>query len=337
MYDAQPSDRPTVVIVVLNWNKWRLSLECIRTLAHLDYPNWRLLLVDNGSTDGSIEKFDDLPKNSELIALGSNRGYTGGSNVAIARCMEVGADYIWLLNNDAIVEKDTLSRLVTLAESDSHIGLVGPVLMRPGSPPSCEAAGVRFDCSKASLEVTTDVSQAQEWQNQCPENMAIFGTGLLIRRSVIEQIGAFDDNFFAYNEDIDLSIRSAQAGFLNLVEFQSILWHQPRPSLPDDSDLVAPHVYYYMTRNDLRLWRKHAPTFLAVKAHIWTLHRSLRQVVDLHRAGRGATVVEALLQGIWDGLSGRSGPYLADRRVPEPWRSVILRLGKIWLTRKSSS
>jgi GT2 family glycosyltransferase len=335
--NTSPSSTPTVVVVILNWNKWRLSLECISALSHLSYPNWRLLLVDNGSTDGSLEKFSHLPDHSELIALKDNRGYTGGCNAAIARGMESGADYIWLLNNDAIVEKNTLSRLVALAESDSRIGLVGPLLMRPGSPPSCEAAGVRFDCSKALLEVTTDIVQARQWQSECPENMAIFGTGLLIRRSVIEKVGAFDENFFAYDEDIDLSIRSAQAGFLNLVEFQSILWHQPRPSLPDDSDLVAPHVYYYMTRNDLRLWRKHAPTFAAIKAHIWTLHRSLKQVVDLQRAGRGATVVEALLQGIWDGLRGKSGPYLANRRVPQPWRSAMLALGRVWLPRKSSS
>ena len=335
MSEGKPSAMPTVIIVILNWNKWHLSLDCISNLAHLDYSNWRLLLIDNGSTDGSLEKFAELPENSELIALETNRGYTGGSNVGIARAMEMGADYIWLLNNDATVEKNTLSLLVALAESNSRIGLVGPLLMRPGSPASCEAAGVRFDCSKASLEVTTDIGKAKKWQSDCPESMAIFGTGLLIRRSVIEKIGSFDEHFFAYDEDIDLSIRSAQAGFLNMVEFQATLWHQPRPSLPNDSDLVAPHVYYYMTRNDFRLWRKHASTFLAIKAHLWTLRRSLRQVIDLRRERRGAPVAEALLRGMWDGLRGQSGPYIAERRAPEPWRSVTLGLGKFWLARRN--
>ena len=330
MTDEQLSDMPTVVIVILNWNKWRLSLECITYLAGLNYSNWQLLLIDNGSTDGSLEKFEELPENSELIALETNRGYTGGSNVGIARAMEMGADYIWLLNNDANVEQNTLSLLVALAESNPQIGLVGPLLMRPGSPANCEAAGVRFDCSKASLEVTTDIAKAKKWQIDAPENMAIFGTGLLIRRSVIEKIGSFDEHFFAYDEDIDLSIRSAKAGFLNMVEFQAILWHQPRPSLPNDSDLVAPHVYYYMTRNDFRLWRKHASTFLAIKAHFWTLRRSLKHVIELRRERRGATVAEALLRGMWDGLCGQSGAYIAERRAPEPWRSVMLSLGKFW-------
>ncbi|SMP82015.1 glycosyltransferase family 2 protein [Noviherbaspirillum suwonense] len=334
MTHSQMSLVPTVVIVILNWNKWRLSLECIDSLKQLDYPNWRLLLVDNGSTDGSLGKFCALPETSELISLSSNHGYTGGNNLAIARAMEMGADYIWLLNNDAKVETKTLSLLVTLAESDDRIGLVGPLLMRPGDIPCCEAAGVRFDCSKASLEVTLDINEALKWQSDCPERMAVFGTALLIRRSVIEKVGGFDEQFFAYDEDIDLSIRSAQAGFLNVVEFRAILWHQPREGSADDTDLVAPHVHYYMARNEIRLWRKHCTRLLAVKAHFWTLHRSLRQAFDLHRAKRGATVVEALLRGIWDGLCGRSGPYIPERRAPEPLRSVMLGLGKLWIARK---
>jgi GT2 family glycosyltransferase len=331
---SQLSNIPTVVIVILNWNKWQLTLECIESLKSLDYFNWRVLLIDNNSTDGSLEKFSVLPERVELISLSTNQGYTGGNNVAIARAMEMGADYIWLLNNDATVEKKTLSRLVTLAESDPRIGLVSPLLMRPGEPESCEAAGVRFDCSKAVMEVTTNVDEASKWQDASPERMAVFGTGLLIGRKVIEKIGAFDERFFAYYEDIDLSIRSAQAGFLNVIEFQSILRHKPRERSLNDPELVAPHVYYYMTRNEIRLWRKHCNMLLAIKAHGWTLHRSLKSALELRRAGRDTKVSETLLRGIWDGLRGKSGPYIPERRVPEPWRSVMLGLGKIWVGQK---
>src|SRR4051794_37273189 len=120
---VEPKSAPKVAIVVLNWNDGAATLACLGALRSIDYPNIAVIVVDNGSTDGSAQRIRDSAF-VDLVVNPTNLGFTGGVNVGIARAMATTADYVWLLNSDATTQPDVLSRLVATAETDERIGLV---------------------------------------------------------------------------------------------------------------------------------------------------------------------------------------------------------------------
>src|SRR5207245_368416 len=101
----------------------------VESVLKMDYPHFNVLIVENGSTNNSAAELRRITSDRvELLDSTVNNGYTGGCNLGFARAMEIGADYVWLLNNDAVVAPETLSSLVTLAQSDPKIGLATPVI-----------------------------------------------------------------------------------------------------------------------------------------------------------------------------------------------------------------
>src|SRR3989304_8553833 len=119
-------DLPPVYVIVLSWNGKNDTLECLASLQQLTYPNARVVVVDNASSDGTCDAIRSAFPNIELIVNNSNLRFAGGNNVGIRRSLERGAKYVLVLNNDTVVDRDFLSRLVEAAESDKKIGVVGP-------------------------------------------------------------------------------------------------------------------------------------------------------------------------------------------------------------------
>jgi len=116
-----------VTVIILNWNSADRTIACIETLQRIDYDNFRIYLVDNGSTDNSADRLSHL-EGVNLTQNAVNLGYTGANNKAMHEAVTAGTDYVWLLNNDTVVTKDCLARLVSLAETMPEIGLVSPVI-----------------------------------------------------------------------------------------------------------------------------------------------------------------------------------------------------------------
>ncbi len=125
---ASSPDTSKVFIVILNWNGIADTLECLASVKKLDYPSCRTIVVDNGSDDGSPERLKAECPDIALIEHRANLGFTGGANAGIRYALAHGADYVWLLNNDSIVEPNSLSALVAAAKSDEAMGLVSPLI-----------------------------------------------------------------------------------------------------------------------------------------------------------------------------------------------------------------
>jgi GT2 family glycosyltransferase len=317
---------PSVYTVVLNWRDQEATFRCLRSLARIDYPNQHIVVVDNGSTDGSAEILARDPAIA-LVRNGRNLGFTGGVNAGIRHAMAHGADYVWLMNGDAEANPDVLRQLVSAAEADPRIGLVSPVFHNPDVPAQIEFCLGRFHPVTRYCWQTADPAQARQWAEQFPAEITLLGTALLIRRALIEAIGGLDDRFFAYVEDVDYSLRSSAAGFRNVAVPDAIVLHafkQPH----DRPEASPPYLHYYITRNYLLLWRKLPGPWLFRKAMLWLLHERLTQITRMPGNEAG---VEALLAGLWDGLRGISGPFEPGRRMPWPLRP-LLRRANCWLT-----
>ena len=321
----QPA-QPRVAIVILNWNDTPATLACLDALRATGYANYTTIVVDNGSTDGSVDRLRGIAA-IDLITNPTNLGYTGGVNAGIGRAMAAGADYVWLLNSDATTQPDVLARLVATAESDERIGLVSPVFCDPDDPSAMEFCLGRFDPAARQASQTADAPTAAAWQRDDPAGVVLLGTALLIRRRVIETIGMLDPDFFAYVEDVDYCLRAHAAGFLAVAEPAAVVGHKFKQPIENPAG-VPPYLHYFITRNYLLLWRKLPPPVLWRKATLWFLHQRLSQI---QRMPGIPSAIDAVLAGLWDGVRGVGGPYRPNRKAPWPLRLAFGRFPGFWL------
>ena len=242
--------RSKVGIIVLNWNGWADTSVCLSSLQHLNYPNYRVVVVDNGSTDDSASRIRTQFPSVEIIENGSNVGFAAGCNVGIARALAQGADYVWLLNNDATADPDALRSLVDKADSFRQIGAVGSAIYFVEEPKRLQAWGggrVTFWLGRSGHFV----------KPVCDEKLQfITGASLLLPRTAIETVGLFDEGFFMYWEDADYCFRLRRAGLRLAVSGQSKVWHKGSASVGRRSVCMDT----YFNASAARFFAKHART-----------------------------------------------------------------------------
>jgi hypothetical protein len=293
---------PKVTIVVLNWNAWEVTCDCIQSLWQIEYPNFETVLVDNGSTNDSVEKlasrFPDLP----IIVNRANLGFAGGNNVGIRYALQHGAEYVLLLNNDTVVEKSFLGEMVRLAESDSRIGLLSPKIFYSDPPDRIWYAGGEFNFWRG-MATHPGMRRREDAPNSSTRDCT-FATGcaLLMNAQLIRDIGDLDESFFMVCEDTDLSIRALRAGFRIVYVDSAIVWHNESYTVRHTAGKWLRD--YYNVRNTLLLARKHARFY-----HWPSLSASLGLTILYRTAGylfRGEfDRVAALYRGLRDGLIGK--------------------------------
>jgi GT2 family glycosyltransferase len=236
-----------VEIVVLNWNGWQDTIACLLSMQRQDYPNFQLLVVDNGSTDESVAQIKKAVPSVELLQTGSNLGFGGGCNLGIRQALDRGADFIWLINSDATADPCALSALVRAAERNQALGAVGSVLYEMGTSDQVQLWG--------GGQVNLWLGQSRHQQSP-GELDFISGASLLLRCAALDKVGLFDQaTFFMYWEDTDLAFRLRKAGWKLAVADDSKVWHKLSASLGQRSPLLDE----YFTQSAVRFFRRHAP------------------------------------------------------------------------------
>jgi GT2 family glycosyltransferase len=310
----------SVVVVILNWNSADDTLAAVESVLRMDYPNYRLVIVDNGSTDDSVGKLATIEDGRvKLIRSPENLGFTGGCNLGFDWALAHGTDYVWLLNSDAVTEIGTLSSLVAVAEADTAIGLVSPVIASLQQPSRMVYAGGFYDAQLPGCNMTRDVEIGSKWVKEHSGKVLLLGTALLVRVELIRRIGKLDDGFFAYWEDIDFSMRSNNAGFRNAVDFTSTVSHTEKFPTDRPQD-IKPHFWYYVARNEIRFWKKHAGFRTRLRPLWWAYQLQLGHMNLVNGADASQ---QAILSGMWDGWLNRTGPYRVSGRMPRLIARVI--------------
>src|SRR6266446_1270900 len=181
---------PRVYVLVLNWNNWRDTNECLASLHGLDYDNWKVIVLDNGSTDGSVDRIRERFPEVEVMELSENLGFAKGNNAGIRAALERGADYVWLLNNDTTVDRNALRALVEKAEEGPKIGAVGSAIYFMSEPERLQAWGGGY--------VDFWLGRGHRFLRPVADERIQFLTGasLLLRRSALESLGLLDEGFF---------------------------------------------------------------------------------------------------------------------------------------------
>jgi GT2 family glycosyltransferase len=315
-----PTAIPKVFVCILNWNKRDDTLHCVASVLGHGYPNLRVVVVDNGSTDDSVPALRALGDRIDLIEHKDNLGFTGGCNAGMRHALAHAGDYVWLLNNDAECEPETLSHLVAYAEARPDVGMVSPIITDLRSREDHFAVG-RLDLSTGIAGETTNAAEAEAMQSRYPGQIMLKGTALLLKRALIERAGFLDERFFAYCEDNDYSVRCAAAGFRAACVTTERIYHdEGQPG----GGWRKPYAYYYAVRNGILFWRKHATGLAAWKYARWHACTMFRV---LARSGYGRAETEAFADGLWSGLRGTTGrwkPSCPSHHMPYFLRRVFV-------------
>ncbi|MDM8528608.1 glycosyltransferase family 2 protein [Anaerolineales bacterium HSG24] len=295
---------PQVVIVLVNWNGLTDTLACLASLEKVDYPNYQTIVIDNGSSDDSVEQIRIHYPKVTLFETGENLGFVGGNNIAMQHPLVAKTDYVLLLNNDTEVAPDFLSLLVEVAQSDKKIGIVGPTIYYFDEPKTIWSAGGGIDWDKGMTHMV-NLNELDEGQlGDTPRSMYfVTGCALLIKRSVIKEVGLLDPRFFAYYEEAEWCVRTTQAGFKILHVPSARIWHK----ISIVAREASPQVHYYMVRNRL-LFLNLTQAKLSVMLSV--LGRNLMTLISWsikpkwrHKAPQR----KAMWQAILDYMRGRFG------------------------------
>lgn len=290
---------PKVAIIVLNWNAWEVTSDCVRSLASLDYKNCDVAVIDNGSSDDSVEKLRHQFPDLAVLENGVNLGFAAGNNVGVEYALERGAQYILLLNNDTLVSASCISAMVRVAESDNTIGILNPKIYYYDPPDRIWYAGGSFSPWFGFARHKGMKKRNCDLCDSTREVTFITGCAFFIKAEVVRQIGLLDESFFMVCEDTDWSIRALRAGFKAIYVAEAEISHRESYTIRNKKGKAFRD--YYNMRNALLLARKHArfyhwPSFVACLLAI-LLYRTAGYSV-LGQFER----IAAIGRGLWDGM-----------------------------------
>jgi GT2 family glycosyltransferase len=325
---------PRVQIVILNWNGFRDTIGCLASVFALDYPDFRVVVCDNGSSDGSLERIREWADRGEtvttqagshglpslpvrgapiryveydraqaehggregddtplvLIRTGGNLGFAGGNNVGLRYTSARGdSDYVWLLNNDTVVDRSALRELVQMAEAEPHCGAVGGTMFELREPERVqEMGGGTVSRWHGMVRVTGRGLPANAPRPERPRLDYVSGGCVLLRRELLTRVGLLDERFFLYAEDVDWGIRMRESGYTLGYAPRAHIWHKGSGAF----ERASPTNDYHNVRGSLLLIQKHYPARLPV-ALAYSVYRCLAPKLPRREWKRFAAVARS--------------------------------------------
>jgi GT2 family glycosyltransferase len=267
---------PLVYIILLNWNGWKDTIECLESLYQQTYENLELLVVDNDSKDQSVQKIHNKFPEIRLHQNSENLGYAGGNNAGIRIALEEQADYIWILNNDTVMAPDALEKLVKKMEEDQSIGLCGSTLIYADQRDTIQAlGGGTFSSWSGTTKNRGDglpFAKIDDHLERAESLDFIAGASILASRAFVEEVGLMNEEYFLYYEEMDWAER-AKGWFKLGYAPESIVFHKEGASTkanradPASRSLSAD---FYQLRNRLKFTRNYYPVWLpTVYITVW--------------------------------------------------------------------
>ncbi|MBD3207822.1 glycosyltransferase [Candidatus Bathyarchaeota archaeon] len=245
--------KANVATIIVNWRLGKDTVESIKSLDCSELPT-SIIVVDNGSNDGSAEYIAECCPEVEMLALKTNIGFASACNLAISKVLKENKhDFIFFLNNDATVHPDILSELIKASKEYPDTGIFGAKVYYSDKPDTVWYAGAR---RRQGVLAATDTARGVLDYGQfedCHEVDYIFGAAMLVRCEVFKKVGFFDPHFFLYLEDLDLCLRAQNTGYSLLFVPAAKVWHKGSASTSDNVSLRR----YYMVKSTIHFLRKH--------------------------------------------------------------------------------
>jgi GT2 family glycosyltransferase len=300
-----PDPLPSVAVIVLNWNGTADTMECLSSVVRADYPRCEIIVVDNGSSPSPADRIrTDFPSVT-YVATPQNLGYAGGNNIGIRYALEHEHDYAFVLNNDTVVAPDFLTAAVRVAGSDARIAAVGGKVLLYDDPGTVWVTYGRLTFRKGLVHLIGYLQRDDGRFEQRRDVQWVPGVAMLLRGTAIQQIGLFDETFFAYHEDVDWCTRARRGGWRVVYTPDVRVLHKAHRS-SGGSGFVTPR-QYLAGRNMVLFVRKHARWYQAVQFLLFQVTTLPLQFLWRWLRGERRGVV-LKVRGMLDALRGRPLP-----------------------------
>ena len=293
----------SVYIILLNYNNHGYTIECIRSLLKISYKNYKLIVVDNGSDEASIDALDEwIGEPVILIKSDINKGFTGGNNIGIKYALEHEADYVLLLNNDTIVDRFFLNSLVDTAQRYNSDAVITSKIYYACEPLKIWYAGGYFNeitsrCGHVGID-ETDTGQFDKEK----EVTFISGCCMCIPRKLLIQVGLLDEGYFIYCEDLDFCCRVRKSGCRLIYDPKAKIYHKVSATFGKSSFLTV----YYTVRNKKYIIEKYITKKYRYLAKLYDWLETEKRIVT------GQYKKEAVKRGVEDHKNNITGMIVDD-------------------------
>src|SRR3989344_4443483 len=294
-----------IFIIVLNWNGWQDTIQCLNSLKTVSGGPFNILVVDNASTDESVEEISEYIQNHQqqkiaLLQNDKNYGFAGGNNKGIKIALEQGAEWILLLNNDTQVNESFISELLKVAQSNHRFGMLNPKILygEPGATKLIWFIGSKIN--PVTMRATHIDYQKQDIGQYDTKQFikSDYATGccVLVSAKLIEKIGMMPEDYFLYYEDAEWSLKARKQGFKCVVEPSSVIWHKGAAS----SKAGSSNYIRYHVRNGLMFVSRNGNFVQILLAYLTSIPRFLWQVIKLIFVPSKRLWAKAAMRGIID-------------------------------------
>lgn len=290
-----------LAIILVNYNGIEYNINCINSIMKSSFKDYKIIVIDNDSSDNSLNELKDYYKNEEIVLIESkeNLGFSGANNIGIEYARENNYDYVMLLNNDTIIDENMLS--IMIESSKKYECLVSPKIYYYDNKDIIWSAGGTINWKKG-LPVQYGINEKDEKQHD-KEKFIEFATGccLLIPMNMIEKIGLLSEEYFLYYEDTDYSCKFINEGIKILYKPEAFMYHKVSASTGGEKSIGY---WYYMTRNRLIFNKKFSKykTLNNLYFYLTTIIKSCKYLVN-----KDNIVLKGTYIGIIDYLKGYKG------------------------------
>jgi GT2 family glycosyltransferase len=293
---------PELAIVIVNYNLKADTIDCINSLLQSGAAKDRILVVDNASSDGSVETFYEIyGEQLNIIRAPVNRGYPGALNLGIPRAMSLGARWILMMNNDTRVSPEFINELEKAVLLGPQYALIGPLILYFDEPEIIWYLGYRLI---PGTLIGVGSHRGRRVSKSLPPLVPMdlmHGCAMMVRRDVFETIGFFDDSQTIYGDDADFSLRAKRAGFKAAAATRAVMWHKVSFTM----GYQKPRTRYLKMRNTIFFYRKYSRGANKVLMRGFTLARCLFLIISDVLHGY-KDLVKPLWYGWSDGWAGRN-------------------------------
>ena len=299
--NSEPTTNLTVVI--LNWNSREMTADCIRSLRTTTGPDFKILIVDNGSTDGSAENLAQEFPEITVLPQGRNLGFAAGCNVGMRYALAHAADYVLLLNNDTVVASDLICEMLAAIKGDPGIAVVCPKIYFAEQPETLWYAG-------ADSSLWTGTAKHRGWKehdrgqyDHHQEITQATGCAMLVRCNVLPEVGLLDEQFWAYAEDLDWSVRFLKRGYRLAFSPKARVWHRCGATAVKSMCAGSQAIRQFLsTRNLVFVGRKHLRWWQAPTCILGFMFSHIAFYIALRLWQHDFQALWAIFRGLGQGL-----------------------------------
>lgn len=245
-------DYPLIAVIILNTNRKEDTLACLTSLIANQYPRLKIVVLDNHSTDGSVEAIQAQFPQVTILAIDENKGYAGNNNVGLKFVQQFEAEWIFVVNEDTIFADHALQEMMIAVANHPEAGIIGPLVYHFDEPTIIQSAGGKFNTAGDSVHISQNEEDRGQFQKPYPVDW-ISGCAIAIRKEALQQAGLIDERFFYYWEETEWCYRVKSYGWEIFLIPAAKIWHKgvQRNYVPNAN------ITYYATRNRLLFYKIH--------------------------------------------------------------------------------